>query len=279
MMLALVICSGLSPAPAHAISGKITEPVSADLRDIIPFISNAVEASPGNAGMHFSLGTLYMLAGEGYLGITNNPSQFEQAEHEFKQALKLAPSMYLAHYHLGLLEIHRKNMSKAAAHLLDALAMNKMDVRVHKKLHTIYYFEDEYKSAALVLKNALELFPSDAELHYRLAVTYMVMKLYAEARDSATASIRYSYTTMANNIRAIANFKLKDYSAAESVFKNTLRRAPDNLDAMTGLSRVYAETYRVKEARSMARHILTIDPGNTEAKEILKALKAEAGQQ
>jgi len=65
-------------------------------------------------------------------------------------------------------------------------------------------------------------------------------------------------------------FAAGDFTAAEQSYQATLATSPDDLAALTGLARLKLYEDKRDEARALARRAQRIDPGNAEAKRVLR---------
>jgi len=267
----------LSLTPARAGSVDISSPLLIDLAEITPFLEKSSSASPEDAALHIALGGMYINLGAidparqskpGY-----QPPEFMLAEKHLKKAINLSPKMSTPHYYLGLLEVHRQDHDKAIEHLLDALALSPKDVRIHQQIHTIYFANRKFATAALFLERSLKELPKEANLYHRLAITYLALNRPARGRENAIKALSIEYNPETQNLLAALQMQAKNYLAAEAGFKKVLKRSPGNINAILGIARTYEHRGDSGEARRWIGKALSIDRENPEALRLLEEIK------
>lgn len=249
---------------------QIQEQLLVEAADIIPYLENSVSASPDDAGLHLAIGSLYINVGVlnplRQAGPDYNPPEFKSAEEHLEKAARLSPQMYLTQYHLGLLALHRQDLNGALQRFKKAIALTPRDVRVHQKVHTILITKRQYATAALFLEDSIKALPGEADLFYRLAITYLTIEDIENARSNANIAIALGYGPEAQNLMATINMRIKNYLAAEHGFKGVLKTHPGNINAMLGLTRLYLIKDEKHRARRWLGRVMAIEPQNQEAK-------------
>jgi tetratricopeptide (TPR) repeat protein len=277
--ISLCLAAGLLLFPASASAGSldISVPLLVDLKEIMPFLEESAGKTPDNAGFHTALGGIYINIGtldpERESGQEYDPPEFRLAGNHLKKAMKLAPSMALPYYYMGLLEIHRQNHDEALGYFESALELSPRDVRVHQQIHTLHFAARKYATAALFLENSIKSIPDEANLYHRLAASYLAINDLSKAAQHARKAMGLEYDPETNNLLATIYMKGGRFELAEPEFRKVLKRSPQNINAMLGIARTLEHRGKSKEAKRWIGEILSLDNENAEALMILKEIQ------
>lgn len=159
-----------APAAIDVLRGEANAGLNRTAQAIENF-KTAAAASPGQTGVHFGLGVLYweqrrdrdaaaqfllemeggglISESEAYLGrIALSQGRSRRARAFFEQALRLSPKPSLAWYGLGLLDLHARHYTAAAAELKSALHIDPRSGEAHAALASVYRAEGKARLAA-----------------------------------------------------------------------------------------------------------------------------------
>ncbi|MBU4536814.1 tetratricopeptide repeat protein [Patescibacteria group bacterium] len=145
---------------------------SFNFSDKFEFWENAVENSPHHPLAHRNLGAMYYLEGD-----------FENAEREFKESLRINPNEEMAHNNLGLVYFQQNKLIEAEKEYQKEIKINPFYDNVHYNLGLLYLKEGKINEAEIYFKKALGINPN------KLDVVYSLFNLYYEKKDYENASI------------------------------------------------------------------------------------------
>lgn len=166
---------------------------------------------------HVNLGVLY-----------TDQQQFTLAEHEYKQAIRLAPEFVPGHVNLANL-YHRLGRGEAA--------------------------EAEFREA-------IEIMPNAGELHYSLGLHLAEQQRYVDAAKSLAKATQL----LPERQRVAYNYALTlqqtgQYNEAETVLKKTHAASPDDPDIVYALVTLYAQQNKWTLALPFAKLLVEITQG------------------
>jgi tetratricopeptide (TPR) repeat protein len=111
----------------------------------------------------------------------------------------------------------------------DVAETHPKEAKAHALLGDFYYLSDSNKLAAVSYKKSIGLKTDVFTVWQQLFSILLEQKNYAELRDSSTKAIElYPTQVMTYYYNGMANYYLKDYTAAEKRFKKTLQISGDN---------------------------------------------------
>lgn len=269
--------------PAQALSGTASLDASfgVDTADLAPALERSAKAYPKDAGIRLTLGGLYITMGQNDPGRLRDPDykppDYARAEEHLNAAASLDKTDHLPHYMLGLLEVNRGRYDKALAHILKSAQLGPGDTRSHMMAHTLYMLGGEYGMAVEFIEATLKSMPKKnvqdrARMHHRMAISYLALKNYPKARESAKASLGLRKHPETMNLLGASQMRLKDYKAAKEVFREALGLDPRNVNAMIGLGKAYNYLGWPAETKKWLERALAIEPDNQEAREYFDEL-------
>ncbi len=106
---------------------------------------------------------------------------FDGAEREFQEAIRLDPAYPTAHHWYGHLALARGQMDKAAAQLQEANSLDPLSLPVNVGVGWWFYFARRYDEAICQYRKTLELDPNFALAHQTLGMVLEQKGAYAEA--------------------------------------------------------------------------------------------------
>jgi tetratricopeptide (TPR) repeat protein len=117
-----------------------------DFDNAIDHMSKAIDALPSNSEYYAARGLMYV-----------EDAEYEKAEEDFAEALRLFPYEMLAHYGRGVIAYKRRQWDEALAHFTKAYHAKPDRAETQYYLALTHYQRGEYASAAnyMVAANAL----------------------------------------------------------------------------------------------------------------------------
>jgi len=133
-----------------------------------------VEREPNSFLLHCNLGVEYFRRG-----------MMEEAKEEFKASIEKSPgSGYdMAYNNLGVMYAREGNDSKAIACYKKSIALDNCKLG-YANLGGLYNKLGMHKEAALLLEEAARIYPLDAEIKYKLGVTYYELGEMKSAKET-----------------------------------------------------------------------------------------------
>ena len=205
------------------------------------FLLKSIEINPVN-GNYFDLGIIYL-----------NRGQFEKSEEIFKKALDVNKHNAQAHFGLGLLYMHTRNLSEAIQELQDAMALEPDDNNIIQTYALALMLNSEHNKATMILSRAVGSSVGSRRLRLTLALSNIyveekykidirhedVLKILNESQvqsDPTSLEKNESTSPGANFVKldlrevfleGIIRYKLKEYPLALEKF-NLIPRSDEN---------------------------------------------------
>jgi tetratricopeptide (TPR) repeat protein len=252
-----------------------------DFDSTIRYLNQALKQSPQNLKAINLLGIALTAKG-----------QIDQANNQFKKALRINPRFYPALKNLGINEFTLNHRSEAKTHLEVVLKYEPQDKVTHLYLGEIAFEEKRFGSAlehyeqgrdaaqqnpSFLLrysecllrqgreKNAismLHLLPEhDAESNFRAGVLLGQAGSYAEAaKFFGLARNGYSDPYVAGYNQTLMMVRSNDYSAAIEIAKELLGQGHNVAEVYNLMSEAYLKAGRIQEAYDALRTATKIDP-------------------
>ena len=158
-------------AEADMLAGEAYDELKNDAGAIAEFQA-AVKADPTTPDVHFGYGYLLWRL-----------LRFDEAEKAFQSELENNPEHALALAYLGDTEIRLNHSDQAVPHLEHAVRIQPSVTIAHLDLGIIYEGQGRKDDAVRELKTAERLSPDDPSIHWRLGRFYQSMGQKAEAKD------------------------------------------------------------------------------------------------
>jgi tetratricopeptide (TPR) repeat protein len=194
----------------------------------------------------------------------------EQAEF-FIKALQIKPDFLEAHYNLGLIYTHRKEMKQAAAEFEQALKIDpQFDSDIHLLLASAYHELKDDKSTMSALQAGLQLHPKDLKLLKPLASLQFHNNQNDEAILNLQQILEIDPTDVSSRMDLALLFqKSGDPEKAIGNYTEVLRMEPKNFAAHYNLGLIYIRQKKMTEAALELDTANQIQPGNAELLERL----------
>jgi TolB-like protein/lipopolysaccharide biosynthesis regulator YciM len=131
----------------------------------------ALELDENLAEAHASLGRI----------LNSYDFDWEGAEREFKEAVKLNPNYATAHQWYAELLAFRGRPDEALQEIKTALELDPFSLTVNRMKGNVLTFAKRYDEAIVQLNKTLELYPESALVRFNLGDAFVAQKMYAEA--------------------------------------------------------------------------------------------------
>lgn len=115
-------------------------------------------------GLHFELAEL--------LSSSSSPEDKQEAEHQYREALRLNPFDEKSECRLGRIALARSDLKEAQTHYARALQLQPQDAEANLGLGRVLLAMNQPQKAQELLEKAVHLDPTDATAHYHLGTLY-----------------------------------------------------------------------------------------------------------
>ncbi len=109
----------------------------------------------------------------------------------------------------------------------------------------------EYERAFEVYADALRRYPQDQRLHMRMAIQHARFGADAKSAEHLAKAGEEAHEIELRNRLAIAYAVRRDFSRAESLFRQSLVAAPERVATRRNLAKLLTETGRIEEAKAI----------------------------
>jgi len=167
-------------AEAHELLGKSFE-AQGKLDEALAEYRRASEKAPAKPGLHFLVGN-----------VDWKLKKIEDAQHEFREELKLNPHHPMANLRMGqiLLETQRDTPAQAIHYLREAVAGAPDSLEAHREFGKALRLAHQYPDAEKELRLVESRAPKDPIVHAQLAALYKEMGEHEKAREEITIHAR-----------------------------------------------------------------------------------------
>ena len=133
-----------------------------------------------------------------------NLKRYEEAEKEYKEAIKINPNNSESHYNLGVLLYSQKRYEEAEREYKESIKINPTHSEAHNNYGALLFGLCKYGEAENEFKYAISINPYYIEAHNNLGSIYLVKKEY----DKALNEFEVVYKLLPNNQRAFSKIKM-----------------------------------------------------------------------
>jgi tetratricopeptide (TPR) repeat protein len=185
----------------------------------------------------------------------------------FLKALQIKPDFLEAHYNLGLIYTHRKEMKQAAAEFEQVLKIDpQFDSDIHILLASAYHELKDDNSAISALEAGLQRNPKDLKLLKPLASLQFRGNRYANAIPVFQQILEIDQTDVESHMNLAMAFlkQSADFDRAILHYTEALRMEPKNFAAHYNLGLIYLRQKKMTEAALELDTANQIQPGNAE---------------
>jgi len=162
------------------------------------------------------------------------------------------------------------NFRGAEARLRTMLAEDPGDARALALLAHCRFAADEDREALKIVRSAAEIDPDDELVRRTLAQALLRNRKHKEA-DELAWSLAAENPEDSNALfkAAIARFNMKDYLSARELFDEAEKNAGEGVIDLLNVARLRLDQWNYASAEALARKIVTLDPNQGEAFQIL----------
>jgi tetratricopeptide (TPR) repeat protein len=231
-------------------------------RDDPTFYRNTLAAQPDAIALRINLGAVYW-----------NLGNADQAEVEWREALRRAPNHWLILNNLGLASARKKRYGEAIEDFQRSIRLRPNYADSHMNLGRTYAETGTMEKAEAQLRAAVALAPLYVQARNELAKFYLDGGRFVEAEQQLRSSISSGGTAQAwNSLGEIYN-RWNRWQDAEHAFRQALAFDAFDSRAHFGLGTALEAEGRTNEALKEYAAGLQTDPRNPGALESLERLK------
>ena len=231
-------------------------------RDDPTFYTNTLAAQPDAIAMRINLGAVYW----------NHGSQ-DQAEAEWREALRRAPNHWLIMNNLGLVAARKKRYDEALEDFQRSIQLRPNYADSHMNLGRTYAETGDVEKAEAQLKTAVALAPLYVGPRNELGKLYFDAGRFAEAEEQFRSSVSSGGTVQAWNSLGEIYSRWNRWRDAEHAFRQALALDPFDSRVHFGLGGALQAQGRTNEALKEYEAGLQTDPRNPVALEAVERLK------
>jgi Tfp pilus assembly protein PilF len=209
-----------------------------------------------------------------------NHGRIDEAEKQWRIALKLNPDSPIALTNLGLVYAKRKQYQEAERYFREAMLRKPDYTDPHLNLGSMELDLGRYDQAEWQLRAAVALSPLVPACRNKLGKLYFKEGRFTEAAEQFSQSVRASPNFKGYDGLGDVRMRQNDLAGAERAYRQAVEINPFDSHAHFGLACIAQETGRREVALEEYSRGLETDPNNQEAKnavEILRAQDAWAG--
>jgi len=187
--------------------------------------------------------------------------RYNDAESILLKAKNIAPNNIPLHYLLGMTYEKQSNLEEAIE-AFEFIVKNEPTPQAVARLGFYYALKQDFKTAQMKFKQAVEMEPLNPEFHYIASLNFMDMKDYENAVKELekTLFLKPDFND-AKFYMALANEKLGHYDKTEELLKDILVSNPDDVKAMNYLGYFYADrNIKLDEAEKLLIRVVELSP-------------------
>jgi protein O-mannosyl-transferase len=274
----LVPVIGLAQAGSHAMADRFTYvSLIGVFVAIVWGLANLTTAIPFG---RITLATVAtgLLAAYGWMTREQVKSWRDSAQ-LFEHALAVAPPSDVAHDHLGLALLGRRQLDEAKAHFEAAVKLKPKSPISHCNLGIVLGRQGKFDEAIGHFREALKYAPGSLEAHYNWGYALLQQGKTEEAEAHFSAALQ------ADPSHALAHYNLGnillgrgELDEAAKHFAVALQSQPDLAGAHNGLGVVLARQKKVDEAQAQFQRALELGTESAEANHNLGNLFNQRGR-
>lgn len=201
------------------------------------FFNRAKSIDPNNAEVSYLLGRLYQ-----------RTSRLNEAESEYREAIRKNPKDEKSYYYLGILLFKKKKYSEAKDSFRKAIQINPKNYKAYYSLGLVYDAQKSYSSAVTSYKNALKINPDLYEARYNLSISYKKWKKYNESIKNFTILAEKKPNSDIFNQIGEVYLLQNNYSNALNSFNRSLSYDSDNKNTLYNMAIVYGKLNQPEKA-------------------------------
>ncbi len=171
-----------------------------------------------------------------------NLNEFEEAEKEYREAIRINPNYADAHNNLGNLFCHLKQYREAEKEYKEAIKINPNYAESHYHLGNLLFYRFHcYREAEKEYKEAIKINPYIAEAHNNLGNLFCHLKQYREAEKEYKEAIKINpnYAESHYHLGNLLFYRFHCYREAEKEYKEAIKINPNHAKAHRHLRILY----------------------------------------
>jgi tetratricopeptide (TPR) repeat protein len=230
--------------------------------DDVTFYRSTLAAQPDAIALRINLGAVYW-----------NSGSPDQAEAEWREALRRAPNHWLILNNLGLAAARKKRYDEAIEDFQRSIRLRPNYADSHMNLGRTYAETGALEKAEAQLRAAVALAPLYVQAKNELAKFYFDTGRFAEAEQQFRSSVSSGGTVQAWNSLGEIYSRWNRWQDAEDAFRQAVALDTFDSRAHFGLGAVLEVEGRTNEALNEYKAGLQTDPRNPGALESVERLK------
>jgi len=215
----------------------------------------------GFAEPHFNLASVYL-----------DLEQLDNAEVQYRAALKLKPDYFSAELGLGSVKNIKKEYDLAIGHFLRSITLMKkatgqQDYALARlNLGEVYGKTQRYNKAIIELNRAIQTDPSMFLAHYNLGTAYMLTKSYNKAELSLKACLKLkpNHEAALYNLARVYQNK-KNWINSNEVFKKFIKIKGPNPSVYSQIAWNNLMSGNMGQANTLYEKVLSYEPNHIAA--------------
>ena len=225
---------------------------------------DVVRKSPNKSRVHYGLGSKYYELG-----------RYDDATHEYREAIRLYPGHVAAHNELGSIHIKQGRFDDAIQEYQTALKLDPNSAEAHINLGVAYKKQYRFDEAIREYQVALKLKPDEAMARNNLGALYQEQGKYDDAIREYRAAININvYYAGAHHSLGNLYLKVGKIEEARALLEKAVDLDPANVNARNDLAGNYVALGRYEDARRELQALLQIKPDHENARANLDNLQA-----
>jgi tetratricopeptide (TPR) repeat protein len=203
------------------------------------------------------------------------------ARSRLEAAVAETPESSEAHRVLGLVYRVAARDDASIGHLEAAIRANPLNERARVALARVRLDTGRPSEAAQLLRDALEVLPDSALVHWWLGSVHDGLNRVAEARRHFEQAAGAALPTGRADLLAAAGRLARiegDFEGAAQAFERRMRAVPNDPAVRRQLARIYLEQDRVDQALAEVVAAVLIDPSDAEAHALVGQIDLDAGR-
>jgi tetratricopeptide (TPR) repeat protein len=223
---------------------------------------------PQNVGFHIMLGALLEARGD-----------LAGAEQEFKQASDLDKKNTEALVRLGMVQNQRGATDQALQTYLDGSKINPKEITFYQLAGNIYMSKQDWDRAKRQYGKVLEIQPENPVASNNLAYVMLQQGGNVDIAFRMAQTARQKLPDNANVADTLgwAFYQKHVYTSAINLFKEAVKKEPDNVLYNYHLGLAYAKTGQAGLAKQQLDRVVKIKPNFPEVDELRRALAEAKG--
>ena len=233
------------------------------LRIALPLLEENLKNFPDNKEGLYYLGLAYLKS-----------DRISEAITTFQKLISMDADYAPAYFQLGTAFEKSKNIIKAIESYQNSLKQSPENVKAYNSLGNLYYNSGKINEAINAYKKAITIISNNPAVLNNLGDIYLYkLNQIEQAKDFLNQALKLDpdFAIALNNLGNAFMLEGKTLEA-ETIFKQVVEKEPGNVMAYGNLAVIYEDKGNIELARNMLNKVLSIDPKDIRAKEMLEKL-------